>query len=186
MKPPPRSRRRSDVIEHWTRVLLGVVLLLGVPLMGLVGGGSAYDSARARADRERASRQLVQATLAEDAASTGGSWVASGTSSKYRATVRWTDSAGQRRTGAASVPAGTKRGSRTDVWLDERGRITAAPRSDADVRAEAVTMAVAAGAGSVAVAVGVWLLLRRGIHRCRMAEWERAWAEVEPEWSRRA
>ncbi|QEU90117.1 hypothetical protein [Streptomyces kanamyceticus] len=172
-------RRRSDVVEAWTRLSLGVVALCVAPLTGAFAGLSTYDTTHAEAQRQRAENHVVSATLAEDAPAVSG--VDSRT--RYPVTVRWTDRGGTAHKATARVTAGAEAGSRTDVWLDAHGRVTAAPM------AEDVQWGTAIGVGGAATLVvwvftgGVRIAVRGVAHRRRMAEWERAWARTEPRWT---
>lgn len=47
-------RRRSDVVEAWTRLFLGSALLVGAPLTGSLIGLSTFDNAQEKADHQRA------------------------------------------------------------------------------------------------------------------------------------
>ncbi|MGW5735948.1 MULTISPECIES: Rv1733c family protein [Streptomyces] len=172
-------RRRSDVVEAWTRVLLGAVMVLGAPLSGVFAGALTYDTLHTRADRQRTDGRVVPATLLENAPAVGG------TSSRpiHPVTVRWTDRGGTVRTATAKVPAGATAGSRTGLWLDPRGRATAAPMAE-DVQ---WGTAITAGCGAALVVWtftgGFWMTVRAVAQRRRLAEWEQAWARTAPRWS---
>ncbi len=172
-------RRRSDAVEAWTVLLLGTAVLVVAPVAGAFAGSASYDSRHAEAERQRADNRVVQGTLTEDAPS------ADRFSSRMRhpVEVRWTDPAGTVHTAEVKVEAGSRKGSRTDVWLDARGHLTTAPLTEDDQW----TTAIATGSGVAfviwAVSGGAWLAVRVVSDHRRMAEWERAWARIEPRWS---
>ncbi|WP_351224546.1 hypothetical protein [Streptomyces sp. NPDC002133] len=178
-------RRRSDDVERWTALALGTVLVLGAPAAGLAVGWSVHHEGRTTAAEQASGRERVRAVLLQDAplpvpAAEGAVEVES-----YPVPVRWTTPEGGVREGVAPVSAGSRRGERADVWLDGRGRVTAAPKSDADIWLESFAAGSVAAALSALGVAGTRTAVRRTADRHRMAEWEREWARTEPEWSRR-
>ncbi|MFD4137801.1 hypothetical protein [Streptomyces sp. NPDC058572] len=177
--------RRSDVVSAWTALLLSAGLALGAPAAGMAAGWSAFTQGRAAAAERAASLHRVQAELLRDTPESMPSSDGSVTQSKYRVLVRWDTPGGGVSQGVALVPDGMERGDRTDVWLDSRNAITAPPKDDGDVLLEAFTVGTSVTAGSAAAVLVVRLAVRRTADRHRMAEWEREWFGVEPEWSGR-
>lgn len=177
-------RRRSDVVEAWTALLITVLLCLGAPLVGMAAGWAAYDSAHTAQLTERAQRHQVPAVLAEDAPAT----VPSTQSAKqplYQVKVRWTEPGKGTRVTPALVPGGSRSGDRVTVWLDARRHGVAPPRNDAAVWQHALTSGVWT-AGGVAAAVFLGrAVIGRVAERHRMREWEAEWARTGPEWGRR-
>ncbi|MCX4673694.1 hypothetical protein OG453_44885 [Streptomyces sp. NBC_01381] len=172
-------RRRSDVVEAWTVLLLGAVTLFVAPLAGAFAGASTYDTLHAEAERQRTDGHVVRATLTEDApaANSVDSWTL------HPVKVRWNDRGGTAHTATARVEAGATSGSRADVWLDARGRGIAAPMTE-DVQWG--TAIAVGGAASVLVWVftgGAWITVHAAVNRRRMVEWERAWTRTEPQWT---
>ncbi|MFD9903677.1 hypothetical protein ACFWX4_05310, partial [Streptomyces sp. NPDC059063] len=55
-------RRRSDVVEAWAVLLVGTVLILGVPAAGFVAGAVVRSDARAEAGAEQRAPHQVGAT----------------------------------------------------------------------------------------------------------------------------
>lgn len=177
-------RRRSDVIEAWTALFVAVLLCVGAPLAGTAAGWWAYDNARTAQVSQRAQRHQVPAVLVEDAPAS----VPSAQSSRqplYQVKVRWTEPGKGTRTTVARVPAGLRRGDRTDVWLDARDRGVAAPPSDAAVWQHGLTTGVWAAGGVAGAVLLARAVFRRVAERHRMAEWEAEWARTGPEWRRR-
>ncbi|WP_055489365.1 hypothetical protein [Streptomyces sp. TP-A0356] len=177
-------RRRSDVVEAWTALLIAVLLLLGAPLAGTAAGWAAYDGAHATQVTERAQRHQVPAVLVEDAPAAVPS-TQSGKQPLYRVKVRLSEPGKGTRTTPAQVPAGSRRGDRVTVWLDARGHGVAPPPSDAAVWQHALTSGVWAAGGVVAAVLLGRAVIGRVAERHRMAEWEAEWARTGPEWGRR-
>ncbi|MEU7580125.1 hypothetical protein AB0B50_21310 [Streptomyces sp. NPDC041068] len=172
-------RRRSDVVEAWTGLLLGAAVVFVAPSVGALAGAFAYDTAHAQAERQRGVGHVVRATLMKSApaADTVGS------RPRHPVNVRWTDRGGTVHTAVARVAAGAEAGSRTDVWLDARGRVTTAPMPDDLQWSTAITVGAAATFVGWALIGGAWVTVRVVTHRRRMAEWERAWARAGPQWT---
>ncbi|MEW2625881.1 hypothetical protein [Streptomyces sp. NPDC048106] len=171
-------RRRSDVVEAWTVLVVAVLLSVVAPLVGVAAGLHAQDRAAAVAAAQRAARHQVRATVSGDPPV-----VRVERGRLPRAEVRWTEPGKGTRTTWARVPAGTRAGETVSVWVDSRGHAVAAPAAGRAV----VRHAVAVGACAAACAAGVVFLghtvARRIALRHRLAEWERAWARTGPRWT---
>ncbi|MFF6785130.1 hypothetical protein [Streptomyces sp. NPDC012510] len=177
-------RRRSDVVEAWTVLLVLFLLVLGAPAAGVAVGWWAHGDARAHAVAERAALDLVSAVVVEDAPDAAPT--AHGDKQpQYWVQARWTEPDGGSRTGEARVQAGTERGDRADVWLDSAGRSVPAPPTDTAVWQHALAMGTWTTGGVVAVVLLGHFAVRRVATRHRLAEWEREWARTGPEWRHR-
>ncbi|MEV0224867.1 hypothetical protein [Streptomyces sp. NPDC050704] len=176
-------RRRSDVVEAWIALIVAVLLCVGAPLAGLAAGWWAYDGARTTAAEQRAERHRVRAVVTEHAPAAMPT-THGGKEPTHRVTVRWTEPGDGPRTDEARVPAGTRAGERTSVWLDDRGRIVPAPADATTIWQYAMAAGACTTGGFAAVVLVVHLVVRRvAVHR-RLAEWEREWARTGPEWGR--
>ena len=177
-------RRRSDVVEAWTALVVAVLLLVAVPLAGAVAGRWVHDEARAAAAEQRAERHRVRAEVVgrvPDSLPT-----ADGAREQlFRVAVRWAPPGEQPRTTTARVPAGTHRGDRVDVWFDTQGRSVPPPQDGTAVWQQTLTMGVAAAGGAASVVLLGHVVVRRVAMRHRLAEWDREWTRTEPEWTRR-
>lgn len=172
-------RRRCDVVEAWTVLVVAVLLSVVAPLVGVAAGLHAQDRAAAVAAAQRATRHEVRATVSDGPPSA----FRSARGHPYRTEVRWTEPGRGTRTTWARVPAGTRAGARVSVWVDSRGRAVAAPPAGAAVVRHAVTVGVCAAACAGGV-VFLGHTLARGIAlRRRLAEWEREWARTGPRWT---
>ncbi|WP_037679997.1 hypothetical protein [Streptomyces griseus] len=181
---PNPLRRRSDVVERWTLLIVAVLLLVGAPLAGAVAGWWAHDEARSVAAQQRADRHRVRAEVIGKIPDTLPS-VEGGQENSFRVAVRWTEPGEKARTTKATVPAGTRTGDTVDVWFDARGRTVAPPPGETEVWQHTLAMGACAAGGTVAVILVGHVVVRRVAMRHRMDEWERAWARTEPEWTRR-
>ncbi|MEU3028687.1 hypothetical protein ACPCBC_10530 [Streptomyces incarnatus] len=171
-------RRRCDVVEAWTVLVVAVLLLVVAPLAGVAAGLYTHDRDAAGAAAQRAARHRVTATVSGDPAA-----VRVERGHLHRAEVRWTEPGRVTRTAWARVPAGTRTGDTVPVWVDSRGQVVTAPASGAAILQHAVTIGVCAAAcAGGAVALG-HTVARRVALRHRLAEWERAWARTGPRWT---
>ncbi|MFY4722517.1 hypothetical protein [Streptomyces sp. LaBMicrA B280] len=171
-------RRRCDVVEAWTVLVVAVLLLVVAPLVGVAAGLHIQDRDAATAAARRAARHRVSATVSGDPPA-----VRVERGHLHRAEVRWTEPGRGTRTAWTRVPAGARTGDTVAVWVDSRGRVAAAPPSGTEVLQHAVTI----GVGAAVCAGGVVFLghavARRIALRHRLAEWERAWAHTGPRWT---
>lgn len=100
------------------------------------------------------------------------------TDDRVGAIVRWTTTPGGiSASGTAPVAAGSRAGAAATVWLDDTGRIRAAPPTPAQAGCQAAAFATAAAAGACVLVLGLWWIARVRLEVSRGAQWDRAWAE---------
>ncbi|MGW4568697.1 Rv1733c family protein [Streptomyces sp. NPDC004561] len=175
-------RRRSDVAEAWTVLVVAVLLFVVAPLVGVAAGLHAHGRAEAVAAAERAARHQVRATVFGDPPRRVPT-VQGDRAHPYRAEVRWTEPGMGTRTAWARVPAGTRPGDTVSVWFDSRGRNVTPPPDAVAIWQHAVTVGICAAAGAGGVVLLGHALERRIALRHRLAEWEREWARTGPRWT---
>ncbi|MBQ0826825.1 Rv1733c family protein [Streptomyces tagetis] len=176
-------RRRSDVVEAWTVLIVALLLFIGVPLVGVYAAARAHDQAEQVAAVQRAQRHRVTATVVRTDPSSLPSEQTDGHAS--RATVRWHAPDGGTRTAGTEVPSGTRQGDVIGLWLDGKGRTVAPPTDDTAVWQHTVTVGTCTTLGA-----GLTVLLMHGgayrlLQRHRLTGWEREWERTEPRWSHR-
>ncbi|MFF4833509.1 hypothetical protein [Streptomyces sp. NPDC001315] len=170
-------RRHSDVVEAWIVLGTWILVLVGGAFAGLTAA-QAVDSAFAA---RRAQVHAVSAVLTDDAARTppAGTGYDDG---RVWATVRWTDADGSVHQGRATVVPGAPAGTRLTVWTDPTGRVVAQPASTAEATLQAaLTGILVASLTGATVWAGGWLV-RTGLVRRRLAEWDEEWKRVGPGW----
>ncbi|MEU6666870.1 hypothetical protein [Streptomyces sp. NPDC046727] len=175
-------RRRSDIVEAWTLLVVGVLLSVVAPLAGVAAGLHAHDRARTLAATQRAERHQVRAVVIGDTPERLSA-VESEREHPYRAEVRWTEPGKGVRTAWARVPAGTRAGESVSVWFDSRGRNVAPPPDDAAVWQHTITVGLTAAGCTATVVFLCHAVERRIALRHRLAEWEREWARTGPRWT---
>lgn len=172
-------RRRSDVVEAWAGLAVGVVMAVGAPLTGIAAAHSTQTSlTHENRDRHRAVAVLLRDAPTAAAARSSGVSI-----DQVHGVVRWTGPHGAVHTGDVAVRAGAKAGSSTPVWLDGRDQLAAPPLSAVQADVETDVMGAGAAGGFCLLAVVGHRLVRVEIDRRRAHQWQREWAEVEPHWS---
>ncbi|MEU3852894.1 hypothetical protein [Streptomyces sp. NPDC029554] len=177
-------RRRSDVVEAWTVLVAAVLILVGAPLVGAAAASWAHGEARTVSLQQRAERHAVRAEVIGERSRSLPTMQGGGRHA-HRTTVRWSEPGEGTRTATARVPAGARQGDVVDVWFDAHGRSVAPPVDGRAVRQHGLTMGTCAAGGVVLLVLLGLGAVRRVALRRRLAEWERAWALTEPQWTHR-
>ncbi|MEC3998622.1 hypothetical protein VSR01_36110 [Actinacidiphila sp. DG2A-62] len=173
-------RRRSDRAEAWVVLVAAVLLCLGAPAAGAVGGLlMAGDAPRAAAGWHQVDAVLLHRSPA--APMTG--WGALGSDSvRVAAEVRWTPPGGSPRTGEALVPPSTPAGQQVRIWLDPKGVPQADPTDPTQAQARAVVFGVVTGTATALLVLGGRTAAVAVLNRRRFAALDREWAQVGPTW----
>ncbi|MCX5129354.1 hypothetical protein [Streptomyces sp. NBC_00347] len=175
-------RREADRTRTRMYAAFALTCLLAV-IAGFALGRAAWTDGHRAAENIARHRHTVTATTISDAAYRAGDQPSSRPVTV--ATATWHYPAQRPHTGTVPVPAGTRNGDTVRVWVDEIGRATAAPPSQADVAVTAVGIGTGALAGIV-LAGGALVAVRLRIVDARSARsWESEWAGIEPLWSGR-
>jgi hypothetical protein len=177
-------RRATDHIQALLRAVLLALLVIGGPIATAYAGHAAYVSA-ARAARAQAMAWHRVPALILRVGPVATLWQRPDTTGPATLSVRWTTPQGASRTGEIPGRADAAPGSRTAVWIDKAGQLTARPLSRTDVFERVIE--------AVAVTVAALILLLSAISwaaslvldRHRLAHWEAEWLAVEPQWTGR-
>lgn len=173
-------RRPVDRIEAGIFAGLLVVFLIGAPLLAIVAGRWEHGAAVAE-QRAQRSVHLVTAVLLQDVPD-----VMAGDASYAGALARWTVSDGKSRVGEVIDVAGTKAGTRLQIWVDGSGRqVEFAPLTRRGVETRVITAAALTAAAFAVMLLSAALCLRYLVNRRRLAAWDAAWADIGPGWTRR-
>ena len=176
-------RRRTDRVEAWVRLALACAVVLCGPALVGWAGTAAYRSVLVTTERERGRLYPVDAVLLEDAvglAYTRGEvadW-------PMPARARWIAPDGRQRTGDVVTETAADAGSVIVIWTDVHGDLVDTTHGRTPAGA-AVGAGLAVVLGIAAVYSSLLLVIRRTLHRRRMASWELEWTLVEPRWSGR-
>ncbi|MFJ1973854.1 hypothetical protein ACIO93_34935 [Streptomyces sp. NPDC087903] len=171
-------RRMSDRLECWLRRALMVVLVFGLPVVSVGAGLTAYRASLDTVRAQTADRHQVTARLTSSISSANG-WA------ERTAQVRWTDTNGIMRTGAARVKPGTPKGATVRVWVARGGTVTGPPTTTLNATTSGWMVGGMAAFGVAAGCCAAWAGLRLVLDRRRYAQWDADWNQVEPQWSAR-
>lgn len=172
-------RRRIDRVEAAVVAGLIAMFLLSAPVVAAVAGHWT-GSAGMREQRAEAAWRLVPATVHGSAQGQ----IPSGPAGTVWMQARWTAPDGQVRRGWIPVSLGDAADGGTRVWVTQSGSLTGPPLRDSQVQAH-----IAIAEWLTALGLGLLLCLagaagRVLLARHRLADWNRAWREVEPRWTR--
>ncbi|MFC9287105.1 hypothetical protein [Streptomyces sp. NPDC057052] len=154
-----------------------VVLVLGLPAAAVSAGMTAYEASMDTVRAQAAERHQVTARLTSDVK--GDDWAT------RPAQVRWTDTDGVVRTGAALVEPGTTKGAALRVWVNRDGALTGPPASELNATTSGWLVGGMAAFGVAAGSGAAWAGVRLVLDRRRYAQWDAEWDVVEPRWSAR-
>jgi hypothetical protein len=176
--------RRVDWVEAALRLVVATAAIVLIPV-ALTLGSETYAGQLHSSEEQSRARQQVTATLVQDAP--GAPMALGGESATTRSTVRvrWRQSDGVERTGMVPVPDGLHSGANLPIWLDAAGNPVAEPISSDRAAAGAIAVAVGSWTIGVGLLVVIMVVTHVVLNRRRAQEWGRAWARVEPDWSRR-
>jgi len=174
-------RRHSDRVEAWI-VLVTWAFVLQV---GVLAGLAAAESVQSGLADQRAGSRAIPAELTEDAAKAAltRTSVFSG-DDKVWGTVRWTAADGTAHRGRTRVEPGSAAGATVTVWTDDKGRLVAKPVTASQARLRAVFTGVLAGLGGGVAVLVCGRLVRVGLDRRRVEQWDAEWERIGPKWSR--
>ena len=172
-------RRRSDRVEAAMVAGLIAVFLISAPVLA-AAAGHWTGSAGMREQRAQVAWRLVPATIQGSAQGQ----ISSGAAGRVWMPARWTAPDGQARRGWIPVSLADAADGSALVWVTRSGSLTGPPLRHSQVQAdisiaEWLTVLVLGILLCLACGVGRVLLARR-----RLADWNRAWSEVEPRWTR--
>jgi hypothetical protein len=160
---------------------LTVLFVIAGPTAAVGGAQVARSSVLRQAQGERAWRQataiLVQPPSRRLKMSSDG-WV------MLSARAHWTADGRVRAGWIPVTPAAGRGGKRVVVWIHADGSLAGPPSALANLYLEMGLAGISAPLVLACILVLVGAAGRCLLDRRRMAEWERAWAAIGPDWSR--
>jgi hypothetical protein len=180
---------RSELVRCWDRVeavLVAVVLMAvcaALPLAGWIGE-STHQSRLHTAAAEAASRHQAQAVLLADAPVPASQTDADAGAPVF-VQAQWPLANGERRVGLVKAAPGSRAGTTTPIWVDASGGLVSRPLTAWRALWDGVFTGCYAALGAMVTLTVAWRLARWRLDRARLSCWEREWARVEPEWTRR-
>ena len=158
--------RTSDRLEALAFLAVLVTALFVIPVAGHAGD-LTYDTSMRTVAEQAATRHSVTAVVIE-----GSTGMPADFESSAYVRVQWREGA-QVRTEHVVSPATVEAGSALTVWLDQDGRVVAAPLTEVDARINAVGVAWTVWLTAVVFSTLAALVIRRGLDRTRARQWER-------------
>ena len=174
-------RRPIDRVEAIVVTGLILVFSAAVPVLGVVVGGWIHSAGAGRQHAESAWHQIPATVLT----SHGARADSAGPRGTVGMLAAWAAPDGQPRRGWVPVSPSATAGSRVQVWVDRSGSPTGLPLQDAQVQGQEVIAGAAAVCGLGIVGCAAVGTARYLLRRRRLADWDRAWLAVEPQWTQR-
>jgi hypothetical protein len=158
--------RRTDRLEAVAVLMVIVIALLAIPFAVHVGSETYIT-------RMRTITEQAQTRHPVDAVAVGDSLPRVGPYTRPRSVrVQWREGT-HTRTEVVAYPAVVKAGAPLTVWLDDTGKVVAAPGKPTAAKSDAAAQTAVVWLGAVALSVLVARALRRWLDRCRARAWER-------------
>ncbi len=158
--------RLSDRVEALAILLILLLSVLAVPVAGAFGT-AIDDSLTRRYEMERATRQVVTATVTDDSMLAPQAYA-----KQFVTPVRWIVDGighdGEFRTDHMTT------GEQMSIWVDTRGEPTSHPLPDEAAATEAVVTGFGLWFTAVGVLAAAYTVLRSRLNRSRRAAWDRA------------
>jgi hypothetical protein len=173
-------RRRTDKIAACFAALLLAMFLIGAPVMSIAAIGWAGRTGAAGQQAARSWHQ-VSAVLRQATPSPFFSREVLGYS---QVQARWAAPDGRVRTGAILVSGRLAAGHTVPLWVDKAGLPTGPPPSHrAELARKASAVVVATAALGIVLLCLAWAG-RLVLDRRQLANWETAWSDVGPQWTK--
>lgn len=157
--------RATDRLE--ALAVLGILVTAAFAVPAAVSAGTLVHDTGVRTAHEQAeSRHSVEALVVD------GVGLPTDLDTPAYVQAQWREGT-QTRTESVVSPATIKAGDHMTVWLDEGGKVVAAPLTKGDAELNAVAVGVTLWISIVMSSVIVAYLIRRGLDRSRERSWER-------------
>ncbi|AKS31792.1 hypothetical protein [Mycolicibacterium goodii] len=167
--------RRADRLQAWT--LVTAVLLTIAAIYPAAHLGHAGYAGRAQAiAAEAAARHPIEATAL--AGSTIDPTLAEATTpASFHVRVQWNTQSGVRQA-LSAVDHPVKAGDKVRIWLDDKGAVTSAPKTDSDARIAGIGAFVFAWLAMVVLIGGGYAAVHVALTRRRNREWDQGLREL--------
>jgi hypothetical protein len=167
-------RRASDRVEEVGRRTCLAAALLSIPVAIGIAIGS-HDDAAGAAQRHASSVHTTEAVTLEASSRPAMAPPIAGT----YVNAQWIAPDGDRREDTVEVPPGTPAGERVSIWQTDTGELSEAPPARTQLVFDAIFLALGIILLTAAAAFVAFRLLRLGLDRWRLHEWDREWEDFE-------
>jgi hypothetical protein len=158
--------RTRDRLEALAVLAVLITTFFAIPFAAQAGS-QIYDAGMRTADEQAHSRHSVEAVAVD-----GSATMPTDFESSAYVRAQWHEGA-RVRTEQVLTPATLKAGDPLKIWLDDAGRVVAAPLTADDARMNAVGAAGTVWVTIVACSALLAFAVRRGLDRSRARSWER-------------
>ncbi len=158
--------RLSDRLEALAVLAVFCTALIAFPVAAHAGSWM-YSTAVSAAEEQMQNRHPVEAQAVEASAALSADF-----DNPAYVRVQWRDGA-QWRTEGVIAPAALKPGESLTIWLDDSGKVVAAPQTTEDAELSAAVAAVTVWTSLVAASALLAFVIRRALDRSRDRAWER-------------
>jgi hypothetical protein len=158
--------RASDRLEALTVLAVLVTALFAIPV-GTQAATQVYDAGVRTANEQARSRHFVEAVAVEGSASMPADF-----DSPAYVRAQWHEGT-RLRTERVITPATVKAGESLKLWLDDTGKVVAAPLTTDDAKLSALGVAGTVWVVIVVCSALVAFVIRRGLDLLRDRAWER-------------
>jgi len=174
-------RRRTDRLQTATAVGLGLLFLICAPIVAVAGARWTHGAGLAQQRTERAWHQVTAVALQSAQPSADGyaaQWEQLGV------LARWVAPSGAQRMGEVPAPASILAGQPLRIWVNGSGWPIGPPLSPRQLATRDIGVAALLPTVLAALLLAVGWLARWLLNRRKITDWETAWAQVEPQWSK--
>jgi len=174
-------RRRIDRAEICLLGGLFVASAVAVPFAAHIASHTAYENALRTQQEQLATTRPVDAVLTETATGDVSGYTPD---ALVPASVTWKSGSGAAKSGLVLVQAGSPKGTKVPVWIDNKqGNLTDPPLVAAQLASEADAATIGAAAGVVVMSIGAGGILHFVLYRRRLAAWEKDWLVTARAWN---
>lgn len=145
-------------------------MVVPAPAAALSAGRSAYAHRVAAMDQARVALHQVEATADTDSVSS-----VTRLGPVHTVEARWTE-AFTERTAKARVDRDVAAGERFTIWLDQQGKVVAAPSTAPATRLDGIAVTIATWLGLAVACAVATVIMRLALDGRRSRAWDREWA----------
>ncbi|MEU6819625.1 hypothetical protein ABZ921_03275 [Streptomyces atriruber] len=181
-------RRGTDLVEAWLALAALLLIIVGVPVVGVFTASLSRDALLASVQQQREDRHAITGTVLRKVGSSPidpDPETSSARDAHSRVLARWkapdhTDHYGV----VLSDLKSPDPGDHFRLWTDEHGRVVGRPLDGATATTHAVLAGFGVAAASVGLIEGSRRLILWRMVRGRHARLDRAWEKAGPDWGR--
>ena len=177
--------RRTDRVEGWLALCAALLMVVGAPLAGWVGGTLAAQKLQQTVREQLRTRHPVWATadriVPQPPSAPDPDAPIERSGGKIRVVAVWRAAGGSTRMGTVETDAHVGPGDRFRLWVDHRGRPVPRPLSAKAASSQALLAGLAAGGAAAGLVEVARRLALRRLLRLRAARLDKEWLRLGPD-----